>query len=184
MIFTTVAPMSRQSIWSLVRNFRRILGVEECLYFNIINFVENVLSQIFPKFVFEICYQEEMEYLHGETIPSECKIRLREDVYRGACKDRGRDRLTLAHELGHFLMHDERSVVFCKPKIYGKIPQYYNSEWQANVFAGELLAPSYLITGMSANEIHEKCVVSTACARTQLSAIENEREKGFKINKI
>lgn len=109
-------------------------------------------------------------------------IRLREDVYIGACKGRGRDRLTLAHELGHFIMHNESSIVFSKPKIDGEMPKYYNSEWQADVFAGELLAPSYLIAGMSANEVHEKCVVSTACARTQLKAIENEREKGFKIN--
>lgn len=51
MSFTTVAPMSRQNIWALVRDFRRILGVEEYMYFNIINFVEKILPQIFPEFV-------------------------------------------------------------------------------------------------------------------------------------
>lgn len=42
---------------------------------------------------------------HGETIPSENRIRIREDVYERACNGYGRDRLTMAHELGHLLLH-------------------------------------------------------------------------------
>ena len=35
-------------------------------------------------------------------------IKIREDVYERAIKGYGRDRFTLAHELGHFLMHQPR----------------------------------------------------------------------------
>lgn len=172
-----VKPTSRQAIWEMVRELRTLLGVENDLYFNIVNFVEKVLPLFLPNFVFEICTEEEMGNLHGETIPSECKIRLREDVYIGACQEKGRDRLTLAHELGHLLMHDEGSIAFCKLESNEKIPTYRDPEWQADVFGGELLAPSYLIAQMTEKEIHEKCVVSNRCAQRQLQAIASEQKK-------
>lgn len=170
---------SRQTIWAYARYLRRALGVENELYFNILCFAENILSEQFQNFIFEICEEKELPYHHGETIPSEQKIRIREDVYEGAAKNNGRDRLTIAHEVGHFLMHDEQSVIFCKLDPNGKLPIYNDPDWQADVFAGEILAPSYLIDGMSAQEIHEKCGVSLACAERQLRAIESEKKKGF-----
>ena len=165
----------------LVRDIRRSLGIEDKLYFDIVNFVERVMPEVFPKFILEICTEAEIRNLHGETIPSEYRIRIREDVYIGACKGKGRDRLTMAHEVGHFFMHDEQSVVFCKVDPNEIIPQYRDPDWQADVFGGELLAPSYLINGMDAREIHETCAVSIACANRQLSAIECEKKKGFDI---
>lgn len=176
-----VKPTSRQAIWAHVRNIRRSLGVEDKLYFDIVHFVERVMPEVFPEFVFEICTKIEMGNLHGETIPSEHKIRIREDVYIGACEGRGRDRLTMAHEVGHFFMHDEQSIVFCKVDPNGKLPNFRDPDWQADVFGGELLAPSYLINGMPVCDIHEICAVSTACAERQLYAIECEKEKGFEI---
>lgn len=175
-----VKPTSRQEIWSFIREIRRTLGVENKLYFDIVRFVERILPEIFSGFVLEICPQEEMGELHGKTIPGENKICIREDVYIGACHGNGRDRLTLAHEVGHFFMHDESSIEFCQSDPIGNIPCYRNSEWQANVFGGELLAPSYLIDGMSSNEIHESCAVSLACADSQLRAVEREKIKNSK----
>lgn len=67
-----VRPTSRQAIWKTVREPRTLLGVENDLYFNIINFVEKVLPLFLPNFVFEICSEEEMGDLHGETFPGEC----------------------------------------------------------------------------------------------------------------
>lgn len=177
----SVKPTSRQAIWTHVRNIRRSLGVEDKLYFDIVHFVERVMPEVYPEFVFEVCSEAEMGNLHGETIPSEHKIRIREDVYIGACEGRGRDRLTMAHEVGHFFMHDESSVVFYKADPNEKIPHFRDPDWQADVFGGELLAPLYLINGMNVSEIHEICVVSTACADRQLYAIECEKKKGFDI---
>lgn len=172
-----VKPTSRQAIWELVREIRRYLGVEDKLYFDIVHFVERVMPEVFPDFVFEVRTEAEMNNQHGKTIPSEQKIQIREDVYIGACEGKGRDRLTMAHEVGHFFMHDEQSVVFCKANPNTKIPCYQDPDWQADVFGGELLAPSYLISEMEANEIHKTCKVSIACANSQLRAIMNEKEK-------
>lgn len=106
-----VKPVSRQTIWEFVKTLKRALAVENDLFFDIVYFLEYVMPIIFPDFVLEICPQEEMGNLHGETIPSEHKIRIREDVYIGACNGKGRDRLTVAHEIGHYFMHDEKSIV-------------------------------------------------------------------------
>lgn len=176
-----VKPASRQDIWDFVRKIRRAMGVEDKLYFDIVRFLECIMPEICPMFVFEICPEAEMGNLHGETVPSEHKIRIREDVYIGACKGKGRDRLTFAHETGNFFMHDESSVAFCKLGPNGQIPLFRDPDWQADVFGGELLAPSYLIDGMDVKEIQEKCVVSSACAERQLHAIEYEKKKGFDI---
>ena len=176
-----VAPASRQDIWKLVRNIRNNLGVEKKLYFDIVHFLEKVMPKIFPNFVLEICSEEEMGENHGETIPSEYKICIREDVYIGACKGKGRDRLTLAHEVGHFFMHDEGTIIYCRLAPNTKLPKFIDPDWQADVFAGELLAPSYLINGMDAQEVHKKCEVSMPCAERQLYAIVCEKKKGFEI---
>lgn len=44
--------------------------------------------------------------------------------------------------------------------------------WQADVFAGELLAPIRLIKGMNPFEIAEECQVSVAAAKSQLRALD------------
>lgn len=175
-----VKPTSRKVIWTYVRDIRRILGVEDNLYFDVVWFVENIMPKIFSDFVFEICTQEELGDSHGKTVPRENKICIREDVYIGACEGNGRDRLTIAHEIGHFFMHDEHSIEFCQSDSNGKTPCYRDSDWQADVFGGELLAPSYLIGGMSTDEIHKTCIVSLPCANSQLRATERERVKQFK----
>ncbi len=172
-----VKPTSRQAIWTYVRDIRRTLGVEANLYFDIVWFIESIMPKLFPYFVFEVCTKEELGDLHGKTIPRENKICIREDVYIGACAENGRDRLTIAHEIGHFFMHDEHSIEFCQSDSNGKTPCYRDSDWQADVFGSELLAPSYLIDGMSASKIHKACKVSIPCAKSQLRAINREKVK-------
>lgn len=167
-----VQPTSRQEIWTLVRDIRRMLGVENQLYFDIIRFAENIMPKIFPGFVLAISTQEEMGPLQGNTVPAENRIYISENVYIGAYNGNGRDRFTIAHEVGHYFMHDERSIVFGKSN--GPMPLYRDSEWQADVFAGELLAPSYLIKRMRIDEIHKGCAVSMACAEVQLRASTRE----------
>lgn len=67
---------------------------------------------------------------HGETIPSENRIRIREDVYERACNGYGRDRLTMAHELGHLLLHRVETITLARED--GDISPYKDPEWQTN----------------------------------------------------
>ena len=89
---------------------------------------------------YEYLPRQEMGDDHGRSFPNDGRIQIREDVYERACEGRGRDRLTIAHEIGHVILHGglplRRSVV--SPD---SIRTFESSEWQANAFAGELLMP-------------------------------------------
>lgn len=172
-----VKPASRQMIWTLVHKIRRALNVANELYFDIIWFVENIMPQIFTDFTFAVLPNEELGNQHGKAIPDENTIYIREDVYEGACTGNGRDRLTIAHEVGHFFMHGNASIEYCRTAPGEKLPAYRDADWQADVFGGELLAPAYLIEGMTAEQIHECCVVSLQCANAQLRALAREKAK-------
>ena len=53
----------------------------------------------------------------------------------------------MAHELGHLLLHRVETITLARED--GDIPPYKDPEWQANAFAGELLAPYEYIKDMS-----------------------------------
>lgn len=69
---------------------------------------------------------------------------------------------------GHLFLHENETIVLCRLDPTEKLKPYEDPEWQADAFAGELLAPSYLVKGLSEYEIQIKCGVSSAAARCQL----------------
>lgn len=71
-------------------------------------------------------------------MPQDSLIILREDVYEGAHEGNGRDRMTVAHEIGHLLMH--KNIAFARAERV-EIRAFESSEWQAKCFSGELLSP-------------------------------------------
>lgn len=83
--------------------------------------------------------------------------------------------LTLAHELGHIILHPIEIIGDLKlARTNDIIPTYRNPEWQANTFAGELLAPSKLIVGMDKEEISERCKISLEAAGIRYSNVSGE----------
>ena len=61
------------------------------------------------------------------------------------------------------MIHFPERVTFAR----GTVPAYMNPEWQANAFAGELMAPYDLVKGMRIEEIAEKCGMSITAASIQ-----------------
>lgn len=163
--------ISRNEICECVYSLKRLVGLEKSLYFPVVQFLENILPILIPNFQVEYPTAFEMGDLHGETIPSKNLIRIREDVYLRAVAGKGRDRLTIAHEIGHLFLHANNSISLCRLEPGQRLKPYEDPEWQADAFGGELLAPSYLIRGMSETDIQVKCGVSAAAARCQLKAL-------------
>ncbi|MCI9059035.1 MAG: ImmA/IrrE family metallo-endopeptidase [Lachnospiraceae bacterium] len=157
----SVEPMSRKSIREFVNKFRQLLGLEDVRYFPIVQFIEWYLPQLGMNY--EILTIAEMNDVYGLTNMKKNVLYIREDVYCRAVKGNPRDRFTLCHELGHFLLHAPERVSFAR----GKIPAYRDPEWQANVFAGELMAPYYLTCCMSVDEMMEECGMSRQAAKIQ-----------------
>ncbi len=164
-------PLGREPIRNFIRQLKRDIGLEYELYFPIITFLENILPILVPDFQLEILTEEEMGNKHGETYPSKDLICIREDVYLRAVQGLGRDRLTVAHEIGHLFEHEDDAVALCRLAPGKKLKPYEDPEWQADAFGGELLASSYLIEGMAASEVSQKCGVSLAAAKVQLNAL-------------
>ena len=162
--------VSRNSIRFFIHNLKKKVGLENVLYFPILKFVENALPSLIPDFQFEVVPENEMGNKHGETYPSKNLIRIREDIYLRAAQGEGRDRLTIAHEVGHLFMHDDDAIALCRLAPNERLKPFEDPEWQADAFGGELLASSYLIKGMSAWAVAEKCGVSLSAAKVQLKA--------------
>lgn len=169
-----VKPLSRDYIREKASNIRSLvysLTKNDPIKFNIVYFLDILLPYLDSDFSLEICTCTEMGSNHGLTIPSEHKIRIREDVFKGACQGNGRDRYTLAHELGHYLLH--HNVMFaCTEETTHHLPLYRNSEWQADCFAGELLMDfTQLDFAMPISSIANLCGVTEKAAMYQRNAI-------------
>ena len=156
-------PRSRQFIRKIARNIRELLNMENELYFPIVQVIELLAADEEEEFDYEIVSDGEMTDTYGTTNTASNIMKIRQKVYEGAIKGNPRDRFTLCHEFGHWLLHQPESVSFAR----GEIPTYCDPEWQANTFAAELLIPYYLVQGMSIEDIVESCGVSYTCADIQ-----------------
>ena len=98
-----VNPLSLKQVRKCAERIRQIVGVKPDEYVDIVRIYE----YFFPKIGinFEVLTRNEMGTKHGETLIGKNTIHIREDIYDGACSGNGRDRLTMAHELGHLLLH-------------------------------------------------------------------------------
>lgn len=173
-----VQPLSRQDLRRLAESIRAKTGYANDPYFPILRFVELVLPELRPNFDFEVVSKQEMGNTHGLTFPEQEIMQIREDVYERACQGSGRDRMTVAHELGHYLLHRSKNVVFARTGTDStSIPVYCQPEWQANAFGGELLIPSKLVWDKSPDEIARLCGVSLEAANYQKSRMERGKKK-------
>lgn len=155
------SPTSRNKIRQITNFLRNQLELTNEVFFPVVEFLELGLPQIDPLFEYEIVPEHEMPNRYAVTYPEENKIVIRQDVYERALSGVPRDRFTVAHEIGHYIMHRPRAIQLARDSKNGKsLPKYRDPEWQANTFAGELLAPPHIIRGMSELEIIRSCGVS------------------------
>ena len=97
-----VETKTRKQLRELAHILRRHLGVEDVLYFPIVEALD-VLSEVFQNFSYEVVEDTELSKgTHADTDVTTGHIRIKESVYNGACEGVGRDRMTIAHEIGHF----------------------------------------------------------------------------------
>jgi len=161
-------PLTRAEIRQLTVDLRRQLGAAHCLWFPILEFVEQVLPTMDSNYCFQVLEEEELGSSHGMTVidGNNVAIQIRSDVYDRAYWDEGRDRGTVAHELGHYLMHAKTPGLH--RHFGGKLRTFEDPEWQAKCFQGELLVPRELVSGMSVAQVASDCGVSLDAARYQL----------------
>lgn len=160
-------PFSRQSIEKYAKFIRQVFNLDNCLYIPIIKIVELVIPKIDHTFQFNTTYESEMNNEYANYCPETNTLNIRQDVYIAACSDDPRHRFTVAHELGHYFMHNDiTSFSRCPQNV--TIPTFRNPEWQANVFASGLLMGKNLIKGMTAEQVALACKTSLQSAEIAL----------------
>ena len=175
-----VPPRDRKSIRKDTYKLREILGLKNELYFPIMQFLESCLPLLDTDFHIEVVKDNLLPGRMAETIPDQHLIRIKESVYNGACLDHPWARKVMAHELGHYLYHDSTKIAYAHPQRGEQFPKQFNPEYQAEVFASELLAPINLIKGQHPRWIAQKCGVPYGTAEGQLVQVahtQKERKK-------
>lgn len=159
-------PMSTDDILHLTNRLRRKLNLYDRTYFPIVEFIETVLPEIDPKFSYLYVAKNEMPdtYAYFDNVAN--SIVVREDVYDRALNGSGRDRFTLAHELGHYVLHSS-GVQLCRSDG-GRVVTYCDPEWQANTFASKMLMPDHLIYTLTPSEISKEFGTSYQAAEIAL----------------
>ncbi len=89
---------------------------------------------------FMIVEDHELPSEYAISCPDQMLIKCRESVYNGALSGNPRHAFTLAHELGHILLHQKTNPVFARSQLPSLHHYTEDAEWQANTFASELLA--------------------------------------------
>jgi Zn-dependent peptidase ImmA (M78 family) len=150
---------------------REAFGLERALHFPVV-LILDLLHTYFPRFSYRIVEDRELpKDNHAYTDVLNQVIVIKESVYDGACNGKGRDRMTIAHEIGHYLLVRAHGLQLQRDFSKRPMQTYEDPEWQADCFAGELLVPAHLVRGMGIDDVIKKCGVSRDAARVQLSKV-------------
>lgn len=115
------------------------LPFEDLPYFDIVYFLDVELATAYRGFRLEVRDDAELPGFEGYTERGERPhIIIAESIMDRARRGDGAARGTLAHELGHFFLHQNLSLARMQS---GGIEPEYSSEHQAELFAVELLCP-------------------------------------------
>ncbi|KEQ12841.1 hypothetical protein GZ77_20565 [Endozoicomonas montiporae] len=117
----------------------------------------------------------------GLTRPDDRSIKIRLDVYEAACKGDPRGRFTIAHEIGHLLLHQGVTPEFARDGNQAH-QIFEDSEWQADEFAGALLIPSSAVESCdNPEELCEKYGVSIEAAETRYRNHVKRKQKRLQV---
>ena len=165
---------SRKQLRILAEIVRDSLKLNDCIKFPIVETLD-VFSKIWPNFSYEIVENHELpRSVHADTDIITGHIRIKQAIYDGACDGNGRDRMTIAHEVCHFITLC--ILGFRVQRNFGKpLRPCEDPEWQAKCMAGELMINRRLTKNMKPHEIAEACGVSLDAAGYQYKVFRSEK---------
>lgn len=165
-----VPPLGRKDLRRIAKIIRGRLGVKT-ICFPVVELLETLGEMGIDSDIVDRSQWEKIfgSNEHAEYDLSTHIISIREDIYARAVEGYGRDRFTIAHEIAHAFLLDDKHIKVAKIRGETSIPLWRNPEWQADCLAGELLVPYGLCKDMNVVEIAEKCKVSSDAAFYQKS---------------
>ena len=170
-----VVPRSAKNIEALTLAWRDTLGVSNEWAPDMLRLLEIELPKL-PKlgqFVLITRSDQEMGDAEAYTQFNPPHVVIKNSVYQLARKRDGRSRMTLAHELGHLVMHPGASKLRSDfAPTHKSLRPFESAEWQANKFASLFLMPSHVIREFTTpSQISESCQVSHWAAQIRFSEL-------------
>lgn len=160
-----VQPMSRADLRHIAWEFRSLLGIEDVIHINVLRILEHVMPTLFEGFTYEIVQIHDLpRNRHADTDVINRIIRIREDIYAKACKNDGQARMTVMHEIAHYLLLVVYGVKFARSFADRPVKTYEDPEWQAKALAAEIMCDFRLVRRMSPDRIKDECGVSWSAA--------------------
>lgn len=135
----SVARRSERDIERLATLVRRELGIAPGARIAMQPVLEMALDDIYPGAYYAIEDDCEMRGAEGRTDHFEPRITLSASTYAALQTSDPRARMTVAHELGHLLMHTRQPVYHYSSRARDC---HVDPEWQATYFAAALLMPA------------------------------------------
>lgn len=165
-----VKPRTTANIRKIAQGFKDVLKINKS-YVPIVKLIEILHQKGIIEL--EIVAKDDMPDEYGLSHPATGLIKIREDVYDKAVEGDGFARFTIAHEIGHFMLH--RKQASYARSIGGKHKVYEDSEWQADKFAQELLIDERTLkNGATTVNIESEYGVSGKAAKISLRALTRE----------
>lgn len=163
-------PMQRKTLREFAKIIRKKMCVEDIIYLPVVTILENIMPLLFPGFTYDIVRKSELpDNRHAETDVVNKIVKIREDVYLGAINGNGRDRMTIMHEIAHYILIVVYGVKFARNFGGKDIRAYKSPEWQAKALAGEIMCPHNIIKSLSVEKVAKKCGVSISAAKYNLN---------------
>lgn len=168
-----VQPRSWHEIETIADRLRDQLNLAKAPYFPVVDVMEQVLDLTLGIVRFEVASHKEMDGAEGYTDPAGEFIMIREDVYETACQGNGRARFTLAHELGHLVLHARMPLA--RATKGASLAPFRLSEPQANVFAAALLMPArFFMVNDTRQVVSKRFGTSLEAARRRIETLKKE----------
>ena len=156
---------------------RMRFGLDKVKKFPVMEFLELAMPQIDEEFMLVPVEDDELKGRAAETIPTEHVIRVKQSVYDAACQGSYWARTVMAHELGHYMLHGEKTVAYAHAAPGERIPDEINAERQADIFAAELLAPVHLVDETSDYLVSKHFGITLGMARSQMNQLRRVQKR-------
>ena len=167
-------PFSRRAIRGAAELVRGWAPDPSKPYFDITSFLELQLQSHDPEFALIVSTRREMGNDLARAYIADRTIEVRSDVYDHAHDGQPFARFTLAHELGHLVLHSD--IRLARRDAPYAVDRFRDPEWQADCFAGELLMPLFIYQEMKNPEDAANAFgVSSSAVKAQLRAWRRER---------
>lgn len=162
---------SRQIIRRISDRVRSLLNLRDP-YIDLIRLVEHRLYE--EGLILHIAEAEELGEDEARAFPDIDEIHIREDVYAALRSGERRARFTVAHEIGHWILHPD--VALARNARDGRHDFFEDSEWQADCFAAEFLMPAQMVIKWcsTANAVSEEFGVSLDAAIIRVQVLRSE----------